>query len=76
MEVLRLSQGGIYAHLNYDTLSSAYASKAGIFAPSTNKVRERAKMVRKWLRDRHEDEIVGTFSFPSFPFLIWGLAVS
>lgn len=63
MEDLRYGQGGIYAQLNYDTLSPGYASKEGIFAPSARKVRERAKMVREWLRERPEDEIVGQSRF-------------
>ena len=54
---LAASNGGIFAHLDFSTLSPDYASKTGIFAPE--KIVERAKRVRRWLRDRPEVEIVG-----------------
>lgn len=60
VETLKESQGGIYSHLNYTLLSPDYASKKGIFEATAKKVKERAKMVRKFLREREEDEIVGT----------------
>jgi hypothetical protein len=44
--------------LDFSTLSPEYASKKGIFAHEN--AGERAKQVRKWLRSREEDVIVGT----------------
>jgi hypothetical protein len=57
LEELKNAQDGIFSHLDFSTLSSGYASKKGIFAPEN--VRERAKQVRQWLRDRPESNVVG-----------------
>lgn len=51
------SQDGIFAELDFSTLSPDYATKKGIFHPDN--VKDRAKEVRKWLRARPENEIVG-----------------
>jgi hypothetical protein len=48
---------GIFADLDFSTLSPDYASKKGIFA--TDNAPDRAKRVRRWLRDRPEAEIAG-----------------
>jgi hypothetical protein len=58
VDELKNSQDGIFAHLDFSTLSPDYASKKGIFAHEN--AGERAKQVRKWLRSREEDVIVGT----------------
>jgi hypothetical protein len=57
IEALRASNNGLFADLDFSTLSPDYASKMGIFSPG--QATERAKRVRKWLRDRPEEEIVG-----------------
>jgi hypothetical protein len=57
LEDLKTSKDGMFAHLDFSTLSPDYASKEGIFAPSN--VAQRAMKVRRWLRDREENEIVG-----------------
>jgi len=59
---LKASNGGMFADLDFSTLSPEYASKSGIYAP--DRVQERARQVRRWLRDREEDEIVGEFNCP------------
>lgn len=56
VDELKDSQDGIFAHLDFSTLSPDYASKKGIFAHEN--AGERAKQVRKWLRSREEDVIV------------------
>ena len=58
VDELKNSQDGIFAHLDFSTLTPEYASKKGIFAHEN--AGERAKQVRKWLRSREEDVIVGT----------------
>jgi len=63
VDELKNSQDGIFAHLDFSTLSPDYASKKGIFAHEN--AGERAKQVRKWLRSREEDVIVGTSIPPS-----------
>jgi hypothetical protein len=60
VDELKNSQDGIFAHLDFSTLSPEYASKKGIFAHEN--AGERAKKVRQWLRSREEDIIVGTSS--------------
>ena len=54
---LQASNGGIFSHLDFSTVSPDYASKKGIFDPIN--VVERAKKVRRLLRDRPEGKIVG-----------------
>lgn len=44
------------AGLDFSTLSPDYASKQGIFDP--DRAAERARVLRQWLRDRPEREIV------------------
>jgi len=56
VEKLSAANGGIFSSLDFSTLSPDYASKEGIFHPSA--ARERAKQVRRWLRERPEREIV------------------
>ncbi|WRT66607.1 uncharacterized protein IL334_003566 [Kwoniella shivajii] len=56
LSALKLSNNGIFSSLDFSTLSEDYASKSGIYAPEQGE--ERAKEVRRWLRDREEDEIV------------------
>ncbi|GFZ46868.1 hypothetical protein JCM24511_04088 [Saitozyma sp. JCM 24511] len=56
IEALRASNNGLFADLDFSTLSPDYSSKMGIFSPG--QATERAKRVRKWLRDRPEEEIV------------------
>ncbi|WVQ79970.1 hypothetical protein IAT38_002071 [Cryptococcus sp. DSM 104549] len=53
---LRESNDGIFSSLDFSTLSDDYASKKGIYHPDRGT--ERAKAVRRWLRDRPEGEIV------------------
>lgn len=65
IEELKNSQGGIFAHLDFSTLSPEYASKQGIFAPEN--AGARAKLVRQWLRNREEEVIVGTSISPPTP---------
>lgn len=55
-EELATSMGGMFADLDFSGLSDEYASKQGIFDPE--RAAERAEMVRKWLRERPEREIV------------------
>lgn len=72
-EELASSMGGMFSDLDFSGLSEGYASKQGIFDPE--RAAERAEMVRKWLRERPEQEIVrecrrrksshSTFSFLS-----------
>lgn len=45
-----------FAGLNFDLLTPDWTSKQGIYDPAN--VAERAKWVRRWLRDRNEDRIV------------------
>jgi len=59
IEELKNSRDGIFAHLDFSTLSPEYASKEGIFDPKN--ANERARLVRRWIRDRSEDRIVGVF---------------
>jgi hypothetical protein len=54
---LQNSNDGIFADLDFSTLSPDYASKKGIFDPAN--VKQRAREVRRWLRARPEKEIVG-----------------
>lgn len=56
-ESLKHSQDGIFAHLDFSRLSSMYASKNGIYHP--DRVGDRAKLFRQWIRQREEDVIVG-----------------
>nr|XP_018263018.1 uncharacterized protein I303_04508 [Kwoniella dejecticola CBS 10117]OBR85176.1 hypothetical protein I303_04508 [Kwoniella dejecticola CBS 10117] len=56
VDVLKSSNGGIFSALDFSTLSEGYASKTGIFDPVNGS--ERARQVRRWLRDRPEMEIV------------------
>ncbi|WVF71212.1 hypothetical protein IAT40_006012 [Kwoniella sp. CBS 6097] len=56
IEKLKASNGGIFSSLDFSTLSEDYASKSGIYDPYRGP--ERAREVRKWLRDRPEKEIV------------------
>ncbi|WWC61929.1 uncharacterized protein I303_104515 [Kwoniella dejecticola CBS 10117] len=55
-ELLRCSNDEMFSSLDFSTLSEGYASKDGIFDPVN--ASERAKQVRRWLRDRLEREIV------------------
>lgn len=55
-EELATSMGGMFSELDFSGLSDDYASKQGIFDP--DRAAERAEMVRKWLRERPEQEIV------------------
>jgi hypothetical protein len=71
VDELKNSQDGIFAHLDFSTLSPEYASKKGIFAHEN--AGERAKQVRKWLRSRDEDIIVGA-SMSHFHLRQWGNA--
>ncbi|WWC61927.1 uncharacterized protein I303_104513 [Kwoniella dejecticola CBS 10117] len=56
VSVLKASNDGIFASLDFSTLSEDYASQTGILDPVN--AAERAKQVRRWLRDRPEKEIV------------------
>ncbi|OWZ35271.1 hypothetical protein C356_05106 [Cryptococcus neoformans c45] len=56
ISALKASNGGIFSSLDFSALSPDYASKEGIFAPANGVAR--AKLVRKWLRERPEREIV------------------
>ncbi|KAK8864646.1 hypothetical protein IAR55_001896 [Kwoniella newhampshirensis] len=56
ISALSSSNNGIFSSLDFSTLSPTYASKKGIYAPERGS--ERARLVRKWLRDRDEGEIV------------------
>jgi hypothetical protein len=47
---------GMFSDLDFTGLSPDYASKQGIFDPE--RAAERAELVRKWLRERPEQEIV------------------
>ena len=62
VEKLMTSKDGMFDDLDFSTLSPEYASKEGIYHPDN--VRERAKQVRKWLRSRKEQHIVGTSCSP------------
>ncbi|KAK1924011.1 histidine phosphatase superfamily [Papiliotrema laurentii] len=53
---LQNANEGLFADLDFSTLSVDYASKTGIFSPDN--AAERARVVRRWLRDRPEKEIV------------------
>ncbi|GMK53910.1 hypothetical protein CspeluHIS016_0104960 [Cutaneotrichosporon spelunceum] len=55
-EELASSMDGMFSSLDFTGLSPDYASKQGIFDPE--RAAERAALVRKWLRDRPEEEIV------------------
>lgn len=57
LESLKHSQDGIFAHLDFTPLSPEYASKKGIFHPKN--LDQRSRDVRRWLRNRQEDTIVG-----------------
>jgi len=57
VEELKHSKDGMFAHLDFSTLSPEYASKEGIYHPDN--VNDRAKEVRRWLRAREEQSIVG-----------------
>lgn len=59
ISALKASNGGIFSSLDFSALSPDYASKEGIFAPANGVAR--AKLVRKWLRERPEREIVGAW---------------
>lgn len=61
LDELKNSKDGIFKHLDFSTLSEGYASKEGIFDPEN--VAQRAREVRRWLKNREEDIIVGTSSF-------------
>jgi hypothetical protein len=56
---LQNANEGLFADLDFSTLSVDYASKTGIFSPDN--AAERARVVRRWLRDRPEKEIVGEY---------------
>ncbi|OXG77442.1 hypothetical protein C349_05264 [Cryptococcus neoformans var. grubii Br795] len=56
ISALKASNGGIFSSLDFSALSPDYASKEGMFAPANGVAR--AKLVRKWLRERPEREIV------------------
>ncbi|KAE8539238.1 hypothetical protein D1P53_004336 [Cryptococcus gattii VGV] len=56
ISALKASNNGIFSTLDFSTLSPDYASKEGIFGPANGETR--AKLVRKWLRERPEKEIV------------------
>jgi len=56
VEKLKEWKDGLFSSLDFSALSPDYASKTGIFDPI--RAPERAKRVRKWLRDRPEGEIV------------------
>jgi hypothetical protein len=58
LETLKHAQDGLFASLDFSTLSPGYASKEGIFHP--DKADLKAKACRQWLRDRPEDHIAGT----------------
>lgn len=47
---------GMFSDLDFTGLSDDYASKQGIYDPE--RAAERAELVRKWLRERPEQEIV------------------
>ncbi|CAK9781208.1 hypothetical protein CC85DRAFT_289451 [Cutaneotrichosporon oleaginosum] len=55
-EELASSMDGMFSDLDFTGLSPDYASKQGIFDPE--RAAERAELVRKWLRERPEQEIV------------------
>ena len=57
VEELKHSKDGMFAHLDFSTLSPEYASKEGIYHPDN--VNDRAREVRRWLRARDEQSIVG-----------------
>lgn len=57
VEELKNSQDGIFSHLDFSNLSPDYASKKGIFSHA--RAADRAREVRKWLRARPEQEIIG-----------------
>jgi hypothetical protein len=57
VEELKNAKDGMFAHLDFSTLSPEYASKKGIYHPDN--VADRAREVRKWLRARDEQGIVG-----------------
>lgn len=59
MSELQNANEGLFADLDFSTLSVDYASKTGIFSPDN--AAERARVVRRWLRDRPEKEIVGEY---------------
>ena len=46
-----------FAGLNFELLTPDWISKKGIYDPAN--VAERAKWVRRWLRERKENKIVG-----------------
>ena len=50
------SNDGMFRDLDFSGLAPDYATKKGIFDPA--RVSERAREVRKWLRNRPEKEIV------------------
>ncbi|WVR06820.1 hypothetical protein IAU60_003856 [Kwoniella sp. DSM 27419] len=56
IEDLKASNDGIFSSLDFSTLSPDYASNKGIFDPE--RVEERARQARLWLRARPEKEIV------------------
>ena len=57
VEELKHSKDGMFVHLDFSTLSPEYASKKGIYHPDN--VNDRAREVRRWLRARDEQSIVG-----------------
>lgn len=62
---LQNSNDGMFAELDFSTLSPDYASKKGIFDPAN--VKQRAREVRRWLRARPEKEVVGECFITFFP---------
>jgi hypothetical protein len=58
VEELKNAKDGMFKHLDFSTLSPDYASKEGIYDPEN--VHQRAREVRRWLRSRDEQHIVGT----------------
>jgi hypothetical protein len=63
VEELKNAKDGMFAHLDFSTLSPEYASKKGIYHPDN--VADRAREVRRWLRARDEQSIVGMFGVGS-----------
>lgn len=49
-----------FGGIDFSGLEEGWNGKEGIYKPE--KVLERARVVRRWLREREEKEIVGAFS--------------